>query len=244
VFKNDRFFYFASAAFLLGVVFAKPNSAFASNSPEKVLQIVDDIRNPGESFLLKIEVKSTEDVDEPWKGDVLIKGKAKTLIRTTSPARLKGQNYLMLDQDMWAYVPNLKRAVRATLSQKLTGEAANGDIARTRWSGDYSVKFGPPKADQLRLDLKAARKGLTYEGIRVWVRKDDFRPERAEYLSVSGKVLKTAVFSGYKNLVGRLRPTNIAITNQQDPSKNSVIKVLEMREQEMPDSLFTKQSLQ
>ena len=38
-------------------------------------------------------------------------------------------------------MPSLKRAIRVSLSQKLMGEAANGDISRMRWYGDYNVKI-------------------------------------------------------------------------------------------------------
>ena len=42
---------------------------------------------------------------------------------------------------IWVFIPNLKRSVRVGLSQKLTGQAANGDISRMRWSGDYTPKL-------------------------------------------------------------------------------------------------------
>jgi outer membrane lipoprotein-sorting protein len=149
----------------------------------------------------------------------------------------------MLDEDVWAYVPTLKRSVRVSLSQKLSGEAANGDIARTRWSGDYDVKIVEEKGDKIQLELKAQKKGLTYEGIKVWVDEKTHAPQKAEYLSLNGKLLKTATFSKYKKILGKLRPTQITIENALDTSKKSTIKILEMRTDTFPDSLFSKQNL-
>ena len=68
----------------------------------------------------------------------------------------------MLDENMWVFIPNLKRSVRVGLSQKLTGQAANGDISRMRWSGDYTPKLLKETKKSWLLHLQAKKKGLTH----------------------------------------------------------------------------------
>ena len=51
-----------------------------------------------------------------------------------------------------------------------------------------------------RLELKAKAKNVTYDRIRYWVAKDQRRALKAEFLTVSGEVFKTATFE-YGNVV-------------------------------------------
>ena len=107
--------------------------------------------------------------------EVSVQGNSKTLIKTLEPAREVGKDSLMLGEDMWVVFPSLKRPVRVTLSQRLTGEAANGDIARMRWSGDYSSKIESQDSTIWTLFLTAKKKGLTYEKLRIVVSKKGWR---------------------------------------------------------------------
>jgi outer membrane lipoprotein-sorting protein len=211
--------------------------------PEKILKRVDDIRNPGESYFMKVQIDSADDVEGPWKGEVKIKGNNRTLIITQAPARQKGQNLLMIDEEMWLYIPNLKRAVRISLSQKLTGQASNGDIGRMRWYGDYDVKIEKESRKYWHLFLTARKKGLTYEKIRIVVSKRNFHPLKAEFLSLGSKVLKTARYKRYKRLAGRIRPSEIKISDAIDESNYSTIKILEMEKNNYPLSLFNRNNL-
>lgn len=144
---------------------------------------------------------------------------------------------------MWAYIPNLKRSVRVSLSQKLTGQAANGDISRMRWAEDYAGKLEGDEASEWVLSLEAKKKGLTYERIRVWVSKKDYRPLRAEYLTAAGKVLKRARFEGYQQMAGRLRPTRLEIESAVNASDRSTLVVESMVPKALPEALFNPQRL-
>src|ERR1700692_2385353 len=102
-------------------------SVWAAGSPEDWVKKADDIRNPSESYEMKMKVVSPENTSIY---QVYLKGQDKTLIVTKEPVRDKGRNMLMLDRDFYAYIPNLKRSMRLSLAQKLSGQVANGDISR------------------------------------------------------------------------------------------------------------------
>ena len=150
---------------------------------------------------------------------------------------------LMRGTQMWAYIPNLKRAVRVSLSQRLSGQAANGDISRMRWAGDYDARIEKENAKFWTLLLTAKKKGLTYSRVRAVIEKGTFHPLYAEYLTAGGKVLKKAQFTSYKELCGKERPTEIRIQDAVKPRQRSVIRVLEMRVKKFPASLFTPENL-
>lgn len=224
------------ATFILSVTsFANPLA------PSQILEKADQVRNPSESFQMRVKVVTPGEEESLFA--VSTKGKDKTLIQTLEPQRDRGRNLLMLKENMWVYIPNLSRAVRINLNAKLTGQAANGDISRMRWAGDYDVVVEEETPTEWTLGLTANKTGLTYERIRVQVAKNTFHPTRAEYLSRSGKTLKTAEFSGYKTLAGGTRPSQILIADVTNPNKKSTIEILEMQVSDFEDSQFHQNNL-
>jgi outer membrane lipoprotein-sorting protein len=241
-----------SMAFSTGLVSSIPaladsgkadTSAATSRTPDAdtILRKADEVRNPSESFSMVVDVESQN--DDPARFEVMMQGKSKTLIRTKKPERDVGRSILMIDENMWAYVPNLKRSVRVSLNQKLTGQAANGDISRMRWHGDYDASIVKESPEQWLLDLQANKKGLTYERIQIWVAKEGFRPVKAEYQTKQGKTLKVANFGGYKSILGAQRPTKILIRDANDESKSSTLVIRDMKSEDFPNSLFNQNSL-
>lgn len=224
---------------LVAAVVTLAQTAFAID-PSDILKKADDVRNPGGSFQMKVAVENDGDVTV---FDVMTKGKDKTLIKTIAPARDRGRNLLMLEDNMWAYIPNLKRAVRVSLNQKLTGQAANGDISRMRWADDYTATIESENAKEWVLFLTANRKGLTYDKIRAHVEKNTFRPIKAQYLQLNGDPLKLATFSGYKQIAGAVRPTRITIADHIKESNKSTIVIKSMEVADFPASIFNQNSL-
>lgn len=211
-------------------------------SAEAILKKADAIRNPDGDYVMKVDVTSS--FDDPRTFEVYIHGSSRTLVKTLSPERDKERAMLMVDENMWAYVPNLKRGVRVALSQKLTGQAANGDISRTRWAGDYDAKIESETPEKYVLFLEAKKKGLTYEKIRATIDKKTYRPLSAEYLSLSGKLLKTASFSGYKSIGGNTRPTEIEIKDAVRTDQKSTLAITSMEVKPLPASQFSLERFQ
>jgi outer membrane lipoprotein-sorting protein len=232
-----------STALAFSLLFAA--QAFAGESPESIIKKVDEIRNPSaDSYAMKVEITDPSNSSSHYVYDVSLSGNTKTLVKTIEPAREQGRNYLMLDEDMWAYLPNLGRAVRVSLSQKLTGQASNGDISRMRWSGDYIAKIESETPKEWVLYLTANKKGLTYEKIRVWVQKSNYHPLHSELLAASGKPLKRAVYEGYKMMAGKVRPTQINIQDANRPTDQSKMTILSMTPKSFPASLFNPKSME
>ena len=229
-------------ATILASVGSEAIAAAHEPTPEEILARADDVRNPSESFRSIVEVKSHD--GEVSRLEVWTKGKDKTIVKTLAPKRDLGRNLLMLEQNMWVYLPNLKRAVRVGLSQRLTGEAANGDIARTRWSGDYAVKLEQATPKEWVLYLTANKKGLTYDQIRLTVSRNQFRPTKAAYLTLAGAPLKLATFQGYRLLAGAERPAEIVISDAKRADLSTTLTIVEIEKREFADSLFDQASLE
>lgn len=226
--------------FVFFLLFLNLDNAIAALNADELVKKADDIRNPAQSYTMTVQVDGD---DSSTEFEVYIKGQNKTIIVTKSPARDKGRNMLMLEQDFQAYIPNLKRSMRLSLAQKLSGQVANGDISRTRWHGDYTVKLESETKDEAQLLLKANKENLTYAWIRLWIDKKNNRPLRTEYLGLNGKtLLKKAYFENYKELAGSIRPSLIRIedTNQ----KISYIKITSMAPKNFDDSFFSVRNME
>jgi outer membrane lipoprotein-sorting protein len=213
---------------------------FASADPNALLKKADSFRNPSESYEMTIKVK-TPDTETTF--DVYLKGTSKTLIVTKEPARDRGRNMLMLDRDFYSYVPNLKRSVRLSLAQKFSGQVANGDIARTRWFGDYKPTIEKQNPKETILLLDGVKNNLTYQKIRLWVDSATAKPLHAEYLNLDGRtILKRAWFENYRNMAGGIRPTLMRIedTNHQ----SSTLSILSMEPKGIDDGIFTETNME
>ncbi|CAN5719005.1 hypothetical protein BH10BDE1_BH10BDE1_04080 [soil metagenome] len=207
---------------------------------DDLLKKADEVRNPAATYKMKLNV-TTSSSDQEF--EVFLKGPTKTLVIIKSPAKDRGRNMLMLDRDFEAYIPNLKKSVRLSLAQKMSGEVANGDIARTRWYGDYKPVIEKVDGTETVLFLDGLKPMLTYQKLRLWVETKTGRPKKAEFLGLDGKtVLKRATYLDYKMVEGALRPMNLKI--EDVTGKSSLIKILSMEKTDLPDSLFTVQSLE
>ncbi|HET8540977.1 MAG TPA: outer membrane lipoprotein-sorting protein, partial [Anaeromyxobacter sp.] len=119
------------------------------------------------------------------------------LVDTLAPPRRKGEVYLFNDRTIWFVKPGLRRPVAISARQRLQGEASNGDVASTNYARDYEgAVVGEDAVDgepAWRLELTARTKDVTYDRIRYWISKKRRLGVKAEFLTVSGDLFKTAV---------------------------------------------------
>ena len=146
----------------------------------------------GRSYVVHVKITDYESgkPDEEHLYEVSQKGTEKTYVEFMSP-REKGEHLLMLGDDMWVYLPDTSRPVRITPLERLTGDASNGDVARTNYAADYSPaylrteKVGRSGVLRPRTDRKAQGRDLSADPLLV--RAEDARPVKAEFYLTSGK---------------------------------------------------------
>src|SRR5258705_9711428 len=122
------------------VCFAAPGE---DESAQLILERADQIRFPREGFQVDVSIRSTapgKQIDTR-KYRILTKGNENTVVMITEPAAEKGQMMLMKARDLWIFVPSVSQPVRLSLGQRLTGQVANGDLARSNFTGDYIPKI-------------------------------------------------------------------------------------------------------
>ncbi len=245
-------------AALLGAAAGVPFGAGAQSAAEgekddlaaEILDKADRIRFPAESFEVDVAVTSFSDGKQTdarvYK--VLSRGNDNTIVQVLEPASERGQAMLMRGRDLWIFMPTVSQPVRLSLSQRLTGQVANGDIARANFSGDYTPRVLRTETvdghEHYVLELTAADRGVTYNRVLYWVNKANFRPHKAEFYSVSGRLLKTARYEEFKTLGGRVRPTRLVLRDALRAGEESVMEYSAMKPRDLPARMFSKDYLQ
>lgn len=230
-----------------------PSAASLASDDEElargVLEKSDQIRFPRESFQVDVIV-STVLPDQPadvHKYQVLSKGNENSIVMTTEPASERGQILLMKGRDLWIFMPSVSQPVRLSLSQRLTGQVANGDLARANFTGDYNPRV--LRTDIIDgekywvLELNGVDRSVTYHKVLYWVRQSNFWPYRAEFYALSGRLLKTCRYENFQTLIGKQRPTRLVMEDALHKGEQSVLEYSAMKLRDLPDKIFTKDYL-
>ena len=174
--------------------------AWATDDPAAILKASDRARGgglPGIVWQIRLLSREGERTEEPQA--LVVKAVDNSSVaETIEPARFRGSKMLQVDRNMWLTRAGLSKPIPISPRQRMSGQAANGDIAATNYAKDYeAVSAGEETIDGeacFVLDLTAKHKRTTYDKIRYWVAKKRKVGVRAEFYSVSGKLLKRATF--------------------------------------------------
>jgi outer membrane lipoprotein-sorting protein len=218
-------------------------------SADDILRLSDRSRNGWDAYVVRTTIQNFEDnkLKEEGVFDVSMKGMDKTLIKFLN-ANVKGQYLLMIDDDMWIYMPNTRKPIRITPLQRLMGNASNGDVARTRYAQDYAATF--KREENLDgvpcyvLELNAQREAATYKKIDYWITKETLRPQKAEMYLISGKHYKTIHFDMYEETQGRTLVTKLTITDRLREGRTTIMKYVGYAPKEIPEKYFNKDYLE
>jgi outer membrane lipoprotein-sorting protein len=206
-----------------------------------VLKAADRYRAGAENLQVETQVTVLNrdgSTDKERRYTVFAQAQHKSLVLMRSPAEA-GQKVLMLGDDFWLLLPGSQRPLRITPMQKLLGDASTGDIATMSWAEDYTgTLVGEEQCGEqkcLRLSLQAARKGLTYARIELWVGKARSEPLKAELYVQSDKLAKLASFV----LDKADKPTQVTemvLTDKLSSHKETRVRYVSRQQKQVPET--------
>ena len=192
----------------------------ADPDPVHLLKLSDQARGgglPGLVWEVSAHNSGSQANEEEGPMRLLIKAvDNSSLAETLEPLRSKGARMLQVERNMWLTKPGLKKPIPISPRQRLTGQAAIGDIAATNYVRDYTPRL--LREESLNgerchvLELSANNQRATYDRLLYWVSQTRGVGLRAEFFSLSGKRLKTAQFE-YGNKV-QLQGRSIAFVSR------------------------------
>ncbi len=221
----------------------------AAPDAEALLARADDYRNfRGKAFSFDLALTSfdADDGDKSFEMKVEVLDSHTSLVMYDAPVSERGKALLMERNNLWFSSPGASKPIRITPQQRLVGEASNGDVASTDFSGDYAPSLLASEAadgidcHKLQLDAKPGTLA-TYSRVHLWVRADNAQPVRAEFFGPSGKLIKTARYTRFEKVAGagKAQLVELEIANPLNPGRRTVMKYRNFKVGELPESHFT-----
>ena len=188
----------------------------------------------------RVEVLKGGALDKERVYLVHVKPGRRSLVISRSPVE-KGQKVLMVGDDFWIVLPSSQRPIRITPAQKLLGDAATGDVATLTWAEDYTGHLAGEEEVEgvpcLRLELAAARRGVTYARITLLLARADAHPISADLYVASDRIAKRATFE-MGTLAGRRGVVAMRLRDEIQTGRETVIQYLSQEPKDIPDEYF------
>ncbi len=236
----------ATIFLLLGAFLWLPLLGFAEEiTAKQLVEDADQFRGYQQSFKFVLQVTSIV----PGKEDrsnrlsIYVKDDA-SLIKFEAPARDKGKAMLFKERDLWFHTPKTKRLIRISPVQRLLGQAANGDVAGTRFANDYHATLtGTENLGELPcyvMDLKAVDRKVTYARLKYWVSQKDHYPVKSEHYAISGKLLKTLHYESFTESDDGLKLGKLVIFDPLKKGYKTIMTYSHWEKANLSESMFQK----
>lgn len=197
----------AAALFLLLAAF--PASGQAPSDVQALLAAVDATRNVFEEAIITARATHVVDGKETGRADfdVYVKGRDQSLI-VFRGGKNGGRKVLTKRDRMWFLVPGSTNPVPITANQRLLGGASFGDVARLRFSEDYTGKStGETESAAGRscvvLDLTAKSPKVSFPRVLLSVDEKEKVPCRVRFYLASGKEIRAVTFTKFRQQRGK-----------------------------------------
>lgn len=230
------------------LVAAVPATAGASQiDAATIVRRSDRIRNPYETYAVHVDLTSHGKRRGSRQASlaVWVRGLERSLVRYTAPTRDVGKVVLMVGDNMWLYMPTIRKPIRISPQQRLLGQVSYGDIARTNFSVDYIpqslTREKLEERDAYRIELQARNPGVTYGRVVYWIWQTTLAPARAEFLTFSGRLMKTAFYetgNSASAVMGTLR-----IVDALRKDEFTTLHYRNLHPKKLPGWLFNKNAL-
>ena len=208
--------------------------AIASNlDPEIILNNVDDVyRSNASHGILTLSVKTSN-----WQRSLTLeqwsKGNDMHLLKVLKPKKEKDLATLRVDNNVWNYMPKVKRVVKIPSS-----------MMSSSWMGSHFTNDDLVKQSRMVIDYDFS---ITYEGLRdgvdiveiscipkknaavVWgkveviVYRNDFIPLNIVYYDEDLKLSRTLKFSNIQVLGGKKIPLQMKMVPTDEPEESTAI---------------------
>lgn len=195
------------AAFLL--LAALPASGPSPSDVAALVAAVDATRNVFEEAI--ITARATQVVDGKETGsadfDVYVKGRDRSLL-VFRGGKNNGRKVLSNGDRMWLLVPGSTNPVPITANQRLLGGASFGDVARLRFSEDFTARAtGETETAAGRtcvvLELTAKSPKVSFPRVLLSVDEREKVPCRVRFFLASGKEVRAVTFTKFRQKAGK-----------------------------------------
>lgn len=196
-------------------------------SAEQALQAADQMIAP-EAYEAEVQMTAyrADGSSRAYVYRTLKQGQHRLRLSFDEPKTIRGHEALRRGDDLFRYVPSLKRALRvASRDDFESGDFRQADVLRVNLLADYKLVSSRREGATWHLSLEATSREAAYDRVLYVVRASDGLPVRQEFSTSAGKLLRTLEFSEPKRFGGHLRPAQLKMTNEVARGRYTVLVV-------------------
>jgi len=212
-------------------------------------------KNEGNSQYAEMTMKI---VRPKWQRELKFKyaslGKDYSLVLITSPAKEKGQTFLLVDNEMWMWNPSISRTVKLGPSMMSQGwmnsDYSNDELMN---GGSIITDYDKRIIGSETIDGKACYKivltpkegkNIVWGKQILWITKDSYLILKNEFYDEEDYLVKTHLGSEIKTLDGREIPTQFDIISEDNPDYKTIVIINDIRfDIKVSKSFFSQQNM-
>lgn len=232
-----------------GARVARAAEASAVDAEAVLDAILDNMRGGGVAATLTLSV---------WRGDsetryrleIVSDGLERALMRVTEPPREAGQAFLRDGDNLWVYVPRLRRTLRLPPSGKtdrlLGSDLAYSDLTGRDAESDYEAEILARTERDVTLRLMPRPGAPTpYGEVRLSAALPHHTPQVMLFFDQRGQAVRRIAFEGYVEAEGYRVPTRVTVEDLLRDGHRTVVAYERYRFGiSPPAACFTLQALE
>ncbi|MBU0554087.1 outer membrane lipoprotein-sorting protein [Myxococcota bacterium] len=208
-------------------------------------------RSESSQGMMIMEIK-TPDFERTLKIEVWSKGMDYTLARIHSPRKEKGVSTLKRKNEMWNYLPKIKKTIRIPASMMMGSwmgsDFTNDDLMReSSWEKDYtSSESKEPPQGQICVDFvpKPSAAVNWSKVVTCFDAKTDL-PLSQDFYDEKQRKARQMIFEDVKTLDGREMPTKMILKPLLKEGNVTIVRYEEMKfDLDLDEGLFSLTRLQ
>jgi len=174
------------------------------------------------------------------------KGLDYTLIRILSPKKERGISTLKRENNMWNYLPRIKKTIRIPPSMMMNSwmgsDFTNDDLVKeTSWEDDYHMKLARDgKNNYLITSTPKEGAPVTWSKVLTYVNPKDHLPIKQDFYDEKKRLVRTMKFLDKKKMGGRIIPARLELIPLLKEKQSTTIIYEEMEyDPELGANIFT-----
>ncbi len=226
-----------------------------SLTPRQILDKVDDLFRSKSSHGFATMTVATAHWKRSLSLEMWSKGKEKSLVRILAPKKEKGTATLRSGNDIWNYLPKVKRVIKLPSSMMaaswMGSHFTNDDLVKeSRMADDYTFEItfmGEGDGEEI-VEVTCHPKpeaAVVWGKVLVRARMKDYLPLFVKYFDEDLRLARTMTFSRVAELGGRLIPAMVTMVPEEKPEESTIINYEKMEfDIGLQDDFFSLRILQ
>ncbi len=224
-------------------------------TPRQILDKVDDLFRSNSSKALATMTVTTAHWKRSLSLEMWSKGKDKSLVRVLAPKKEKGTTTLRSGNDIWNYLPKVKRVIKLPSSMMaaswMGSHFTNDDLVKeSRMADDYTfeITFSGEREGKEIVEVTCHPRpeaAVVWGKVIVRALRKEYLPLFIKYFDEDLRLARTMTFSKVAQLGGRTIPSLVTMVPEDKPEESTVILYEQMDFNiDLKDSFFSLRTLQ